>query len=232
LTTLAKIGQRHPKSGSNLGDEIFIIVERAHIRSDLAIGRYNDAAARLVPLIEVCETRGHQQIVAALQLQSALAAKRRGLHEQASEMTLATLRLGHRLGLERSLLDADISVLELIRSCAEKAGFDALLSFYVERLCDADSSTQKAVRSPRNGAAEDGSGLLESLSDREFDVIRLLSQALPNKKIARALGLSPDTVKWHLKNIYGKLGVAGRDDAVARMRDIGWSTDGPARRSH
>jgi LuxR family maltose regulon positive regulatory protein len=65
------------------------------------------------------------------------------------------------------------------------------------------------------------------LSDRELDVLRLLSQAFPNKKIARALSLSPDTVKWHLKNIYGKLGVAGRDDAVARMRDLGWNADGP-----
>jgi LuxR family maltose regulon positive regulatory protein len=38
-------------------------------------------------------------------------------------------------------------------------------------------------------------------------------------------------VKWHLKNIYGKLGVAGRDDAVARMRDIGWHPDGSAGQS-
>ena len=45
------------------------------------------------------------------------------------------------------------------------------------------------------------------------------AQAMPNKKIAAALGLSIDTVKWHLKNIYGKLGVSGRDEAVAWMRD-------------
>ncbi|MNV87077.1 Spore germination protein GerE [compost metagenome] len=59
---------------------------------------------------------------------------------------------------------------------------------------------------------------VEPLSDRERDVLGLLAQAMPNKKIALALGLSIDTVKWHLKNIYGKLGVAGRDEAVAWMR--------------
>ena len=59
------------------------------------------------------------------------------------------------------------------------------------------------------------------MSDRELEVVRLLGHALPNKKIARSLGLSPETVKWHLKNIYGKLGVTGRDEAVARIRDAG-----------
>ncbi|MFB9269810.1 LuxR C-terminal-related transcriptional regulator [Bradyrhizobium erythrophlei] len=225
LTTLDEIGHRHPKSGSNLGDEIFIIVERAHVRGDLAVGRYDDAAARLVPLIEICEARGHQQIVAALQLQGAVIAKRRGMGEQAGRMTLAALRLGHRLGLVRSLLDADASAPDLVCSCGEASGVDVLLSFYVERLRDADLLTQRATPSSRRDAAESNSELLESLSERELDVIRLLAQAFPNKKIARALGLSPDTVKWHLKNIYGKLGVAGRDDAVARMRDIGWSPD-------
>ncbi|MGY3694742.1 LuxR family maltose regulon positive regulatory protein [Bradyrhizobium sp. USDA 3240] len=231
LAGLDKIGRRHPKSGSNLGDEIFIIVERAHVREDIAVGRYEAAAARLDSLIEICEARGHRQIVAMLQLQSALVAKRRGMGEQADAMTLEALRLGHRLGLVRSLLDADASALDLIRSRGAAPGFDVLLSFYVEHLRDADLPARRAAPASRNDTAESRSGLLESLSDRELDVIRMLAQAFPNKKIARALGLSPDTVKWHLKNIYGKLGVAGRDDAVARMRDLGWNANGQAARS-
>ena len=58
------------------------------------------------------------------------------------------------------------------------------------------------------------------MSERESEVMGLLAQALPNKKITRTLGLSPDTVKWHLKNIYGKLGVSSRDEPVARIRDL------------
>ncbi|MDT4840739.1 Bacterial regulatory protein [compost metagenome] len=47
-----------------------------------------------------------------------------------------------------------------------------------------------------------------------------MAQAMPNKKIARVLGVTPHTVKWHLRKIYSKLGVAERDEAVARMRDL------------
>ncbi|WP_258878916.1 helix-turn-helix transcriptional regulator [Paraburkholderia sp. BL6669N2] len=57
------------------------------------------------------------------------------------------------------------------------------------------------------------------MSERESRIVSLLSQTLPNK-IGRTLGISPETVKWHLKNICGKLGVSSRDEAVARMRDL------------
>ncbi|TDM06609.1 MAG: hypothetical protein C4K60_19070 [Ideonella sp. MAG2] len=56
---------------------------------------------------------------------------------------------------------------------------------------------------------------LADLTVREVDVVRLLAQAMPNKKIARSLGLSPETVKWHLKNIYNKLGLTTRDEVAA-----------------
>ncbi|MCY1530003.1 Transcriptional regulatory protein FixJ [compost metagenome] len=58
------------------------------------------------------------------------------------------------------------------------------------------------------------------LSEREREVLDLVAQAMPNKKIARVLGVTPHTVKWHLRKIYSKLGVAERDEAVARMRDL------------
>ena len=60
---------------------------------------------------------------------------------------------------------------------------------------------------------------IETLSPREAEIVQMLMQAMPNKRIARALELSLDTVKWHLKNVYGKLGVSGRDEVVQRMRD-------------
>jgi len=54
----------------------------------------------------------------------------------------------------------------------------------------------------------------EKLTDREIDILRLVVVGLPNKKIARDLCIAPETVKWHLKNIYSKMGVSGRSAAA------------------
>ena len=57
---------------------------------------------------------------------------------------------------------------------------------------------------------------LESLTDREGDVLDLLVQGLTNNQIAERLVISPNTVKRHLKAIFAKLGVSTRAAAVAK----------------
>jgi LuxR family transcriptional regulator, maltose regulon positive regulatory protein len=118
------------------------------------------------------------------------------------------------------LLDAGTGALELIHHVVQDGPQDAVLSFYVSRL----QAAQEHAPSPQPAAASAGCNApvhaIDMLSERETKVVGLLAQALPNKKIARTLGISPETVKWHLKNIYGKLGVSSRDEAVARVRDL------------
>ena len=63
--------------------------------------------------------------------------------------------------------------------------------------------------------------LVEPLSARETEVLVLLAQGLTNPEIARALFISLPTVKSHTRNIYGKLGVHSRKQAVARARVFG-----------
>ncbi len=66
--------------------------------------------------------------------------------------------------------------------------------------------------------------LIEPLSDRKLDVLRLLSDGLTNQEIAQALHVSVNTVKTHLKTIYGKLGVHNRREATARAKKLGLVT--------
>jgi LuxR family maltose regulon positive regulatory protein len=63
--------------------------------------------------------------------------------------------------------------------------------------------------------------LVEPLSEREIEVLRLVAEGLSNREIALRLFLSPNTVRVHTHNIYGKLGVSSRTQAVARGRALG-----------
>ena len=56
----------------------------------------------------------------------------------------------------------------------------------------------------------------ERLTGREIEVLQLIADGLPNKSIAARLGISDQTVKFHVSSIYGKLGAANRTDAVRR----------------
>jgi LuxR family transcriptional regulator, maltose regulon positive regulatory protein len=64
------------------------------------------------------------------------------------------------------------------------------------------------------------SGLLEPLTGRERDVLRLLLEGASNREIARHLVLTVNTVKRHVYNICGKLGVQNRSQAIIRARDL------------
>jgi ATP/maltotriose-dependent transcriptional regulator MalT len=62
--------------------------------------------------------------------------------------------------------------------------------------------------------------LAESLSERELEVLTLLASGRPNKEVARDLFVSVGTVKTHTNNIYRKLGVRNRAEALARARSL------------
>jgi ATP/maltotriose-dependent transcriptional regulator MalT len=74
---------------------------------------------------------------------------------------------------------------------------------------------------PARPAARPGLPLIEPLSEREVEVLRLIAAGLSNQEIADRLIIAPGTVKRHINNIYGKLGVQSRTQAVARGQVVG-----------
>ncbi len=74
----------------------------------------------------------------------------------------------------------------------------------------ADAVLRPAAASPTGDESE----LVELLTARELDVLELLAQGLANKAIADRLGISDQTVKFHVASITSKLGAANRTDAV------------------
>ena len=63
---------------------------------------------------------------------------------------------------------------------------------------------------------DDDNPPVESLTPREIEVLELVAEGLPNKAIAGRLGISDQTVKFHITSLAGKLGAANRTDAVRR----------------
>ena len=89
---------------------------------------------------------------------------------------------------------------------------------YVRRLLAAVTKTEDGTPA--------GQGLIEPLSERELDVLRLLGTDLGGPDIARELVVSLNTVRTHTKNIYAKLDVNNRRAAVRRARELGLSRTG------
>ena len=63
--------------------------------------------------------------------------------------------------------------------------------------------------------------LVEPLSERELEILRLIAQGLSNQEIGERLFLALDTVKGHNRRIFGKLQVQRRTEAIARARELG-----------
>ena len=222
LIRLDAMATRAASSSTASSAEIQMAAAHAHIDYCIAQADLESASARLAVLIVQCEALGWQRQLVHFQMQAAVVDFRSGRMDAVQRSVPDALRRGMRLGLVRSLLDADPDALDVISYAMQGEPHDPVLSFYMNRLQSANATTDGrniAANTPPNGRGAVGHGT-EMLSERESRVVNLLAKALPNKKIARTLGISPETVKWHLKNIYGKLGVSSRDEAVARVRDL------------
>jgi DNA-binding NarL/FixJ family response regulator len=79
----------------------------------------------------------------------------------------------------------------------------------------ADLSADGILIAPERRSRDDDLAV-EPLTAREIQVLELLAEGLPNKAIARRLGISDQTVKFHVASLSGKLGAANRTDAVRR----------------
>jgi LuxR family maltose regulon positive regulatory protein len=148
-------------------------------------------------------------------------------------------RAGAAVGLERALLlggpEGYVRVFvdegELMVRALREIAPESRAAAYARRLLDvfADEAAG-GVPEPHPAIPESADTMLaappdlsrtpEPLSQRERDVLRLLAAGASNAAIAGVLTISPLTVKRHISNILGKLGVRNRTEAAARARDL------------
>ena len=110
------------------------------------------------------------------------------------------------------------------RLCEElaRASFEVVAEF--PTLAAARMSAVEADATVVSGSRHKEARLTEPLTGREIQVLELLAEGLPNKAIAHRLGISDQTIKFHVASISGKLGARNRTDAVRRAVRLGLIT--------
>lgn len=134
--------------------------------------------------------------------------------EHGRELLREAMDLAHTYGLARVFVDAHPAIADWARSLSvDDAGFpEPGRAIAVARVLRPES--------PRDGG---GPRAIPSmvLTPKEREVLELLARNLSNKEVAQAMGVGEVTVKWHLKNLFGKLDAANRKHVVRRAQVLG-----------
>ncbi len=167
------------------------------------------------------ENRGARRLACQLHLVHARALDLTGDERGAHRALHQSLRLGAPAGLVRSFVDEGARIQSLLAANRLLSDFvSGDLQQYVLHLLaafEAESGREAADAEESFRAAT----LSDPLKAREVEILERVGRGMPNRLIAVELGLTENTVKWHLKQIFAKLDVHRRIDAVLRARQCG-----------
>jgi LuxR family maltose regulon positive regulatory protein len=221
LDGASRVVERFPKleEAGSFPDYLSLMLVQARVL--LAQGRQVTAAEHLAALHGMASRAGWQSIAIQACALHGLAAP---APDQARALIIKALTLAEPENYVRTFVDAGEPMRLLISDSGLQRkkrgeGADRLLAYVGRLLAAFDSVTPQ--QEPEISLKPQISNMVEPLSDREFDVLRLLADGQTNQEIAQALCVSVNTVKTHLKNIYGKLGVGNRREAAASAKELG-----------
>jgi LuxR family maltose regulon positive regulatory protein len=167
-------------------------------------------------LLKAAEAGGRTSKMIEILILQALSLQAQGDIDQAITTLEKALTLAEPEGFIRVFVDEGLPMAQLLYEAVARG----IAPDYVRRLLAAFPLAEPEQTGPSKTQAP-GSELIEPLSERELEVLQLIAEGLTNPEIAARLYLALNTVKAHTRNIYGKLGVNNRTQAVARARALG-----------
>ncbi len=183
----------------------------AHAR--LVLGDARAALDDLAPVREEAESAGWTQRLAEVLVLEAQAHEALGERRPALSKLERALDLSQTGGFLRPFVQAGEPLHPLLQDLASDSSTEMELRAFVEMVL---AALDVPLEPP-----SDASELIEPLTDRELDVLRLLPSELTTAEIGERLFISYHTVRTHLKHIYGKLDAHSRHEAVTRARALG-----------
>jgi LuxR family maltose regulon positive regulatory protein len=181
----------------------------------LAQGDTSKALAVLSPYREEMEARGWQDERLKTMILQAAALYAEGVKDEAVQVLGEALALAEPGGFIRIFVDEGLPMAKLL----SEAAADGMMPKYIAKLlAEFESEDQKGADKAYPHSTQP---LIESLSQRELEILQLIAQGLSNREISERLFLALDTVKGHNRRIFDKLQVKSRMEAVTRARELG-----------
>jgi LuxR family maltose regulon positive regulatory protein len=181
----------------------------------LAQGDTSEALAVLAPYRQQMEAKGWQDERLKAMVLQAVAHHAHGEKDKAVQLLGEALALAEPGGFIRLFVDEGAPMAQLL---SEAASHGVMPDYVAKLLAVFESEAQTSEDKPNLPLAQP---LIEPLSQRELKVLQLITQGLSNREISERLFLALSTVKGHNRNIFDKLQVKSRTEALARARELG-----------
>jgi LuxR family maltose regulon positive regulatory protein len=201
-------------AAAHVGEAYDLPISQARVH--LAQGDAAAALAVLEPVRQQAEAKGWAYERLTAMVVEAVAHHMQGQADKAMHVLGDALALAKPGGFIRLFVDEGVPMARLLYKALARGAEPA----YIRRLLAAFpvAEPEHAPSAPVSGPESEW---VEPLSAREHEVLQLIAQGLSNQEVAARLYLSLHTVKVHARNIYAKLGVTNRTQAVARGRALG-----------
>ncbi|HSF80635.1 MAG TPA: LuxR C-terminal-related transcriptional regulator [Anaerolineales bacterium] len=178
-----------------------------YLRSLLMSGQVEAAQTLLNTMETLAERGGRQRKLITIHLLQAQAWQAQGKMELAFEKLSRSVEIAAPEGYRRAFLDEGQAIQQLL------AHARPIAPAFVDELLFAQHQPE--------AAPAQNQGLMEALTEREQEVLELVAMGLSNREIADKLFVTLGTTKKHLNNIFSKLYVESRTQAIARARELG-----------
>ncbi len=202
------------RSGLSMEGEITSLKEQpylVYVRFLLSQKLWTEAHTLLAKLEEFSRNQRKGRLISILVLKAILQNALGNADEEKKSLGEA-VSIAASQNLRRLFLDEGEQVLHILPSVMDTAPdfvADLIEDFNLELKLNPQVLRIQAV-----------SGLIEPLSEREIEVLRLVAKGLSNADTARRLYISLGTVKWHINHIFAKLGVKNRTQAINKAKEL------------